>query len=75
MVFEIGGIIAPMVVIIIVVGILANILDKQGVPFSTHPIKPDFAKINELLTFTRVNYELNLTLKSRVKIRFFARSK
>ncbi|MEL7428639.1 MAG: EscU/YscU/HrcU family type III secretion system export apparatus switch protein [Pseudomonadota bacterium] len=46
MVFEIGYIVAPFVAAIVVTGILANILDKQGVPFSTEPIKPDFNKIN-----------------------------
>ena len=46
MVFEIGYLIAPLVAVIVSVGVLANILDKQGVPFSMHPVTPDFAKIN-----------------------------
>lgn len=46
LVFEIGYVISPFILAIIITGILANILEKQGIPFSTHPIKPDFSKIN-----------------------------
>ena len=33
-------------IVLIIVGVGANILHKQGIPFSMHPIKPDFKKIN-----------------------------
>lgn len=46
MIFELGYVVTPFVLVVIFVGILANILEKQGIPFSMHPIKPDFAKIN-----------------------------
>jgi len=46
MVFELGFVVAPFVAVIVFVGILANILEKQGIPFSMEPVTPNFAKIN-----------------------------
>ncbi len=46
MVFELGYVVAPFIMVIVFVGVLANILEKQGIPFSLHPVTPDFAKIN-----------------------------
>ncbi len=37
---------APLIVILIIVIVLANILHKKGIIFSIHPIKPDFNRIN-----------------------------
>ncbi len=45
-VFEVGYVIAPFIIAIVLTGILANLLDKGGVPFSLDPIKPNFEKIN-----------------------------
>ncbi len=46
MFYELGALLAPLAVIIIIAAVTANILQKQGIPFSLHPIKPDFSKIN-----------------------------
>ncbi len=44
--FEMFYVLAPFMIIVIVAGVVANILEKQGIPFSLEPIKPDFGKIN-----------------------------
>jgi len=46
MLFESAGAVAPLIALVIVSGIVTNLLHKRGIPFSLHPVKPDFAKIN-----------------------------
>ncbi|PHP66490.1 hypothetical protein CSC94_14525 [Zhengella mangrovi] len=43
---ELGNTLIPLVIIITMVGIGANIIHKRGIPFSLHPVTPDFSKIN-----------------------------
>jgi len=44
----------PLVVILVLTAILANILHKKGIPFSMHPIVPDFKKINPASGFKKM---------------------
>ena len=46
LVYELMYLVGPLAIIIIIASVAANILQKQGIPFSLHPIKPDFNKIN-----------------------------
>ncbi|MEM7429686.1 MAG: EscU/YscU/HrcU family type III secretion system export apparatus switch protein [Pseudomonadota bacterium] len=46
MFYDVGYLVAGLGIVLIIVGIGANILHKQGIPFSLHPVKPDFKKIN-----------------------------
>jgi type III secretion protein U len=46
LVLELGKVMTPLIAVLIIVGIAANIVHKQGIPFSLEPIKPDFKKIN-----------------------------
>lgn len=45
-IFEMLYTITPFAILVVLVSVVANILDKQGIPFSLDPIKPDFNKIN-----------------------------
>lgn len=45
-IFEMMYTVAPFIILIVLVSVVANILDQQGIPFSLDPIKPDFNKIN-----------------------------
>jgi len=45
-VFELMYTVVGFIILIVLIGIVANLLDKQGIPFSLDPIKPDFKKIN-----------------------------
>ncbi len=38
--------VAPLAIVVGMVAIVANILHKKGIPFSLHPIKPDFNRLN-----------------------------
>ena len=44
--YELAALMGPLAVLITLAAVAANILQKQGIPFSLHPIKPDFSKIN-----------------------------
>ena len=46
LVYELMYLVGPLAIIIIIASVAANVLQKQGIPFSLHPIKPDFNKIN-----------------------------
>ena len=46
LVIEVGYLLTPLFILLILTGIAANILYKRGIPFSLHPIKPDFNKIS-----------------------------
>ncbi|MEO0329676.1 MAG: EscU/YscU/HrcU family type III secretion system export apparatus switch protein [Pseudomonadota bacterium] len=46
LIIEVGFLIAPLFLLLILAGITTNLLFKKGIPFSLDPIKPDFAKVN-----------------------------
>ena len=64
-IFDIMYAIVPFVMLIILVGVVANILDKQGIPFSLEPIKPDFKKVNPAEGFKKF-------FKKRNMVEFFS---
>jgi type III secretion protein U len=45
-VHAIGRYLSVMLIVAALAGVFANILSKRGIPFSIHPITPDFNKIN-----------------------------
>ncbi len=59
-VFDIMYAIVPFVMLIILVGVVANILDKQGIPFSLEPLKPDFKKVNPAEGFKKLFKKRNM---------------
>ena len=36
----------PLLILLFIAAVLANILHKRGIPFSFHPVKPDFNRVN-----------------------------
>ena len=65
--------IVPFVMLIILVGVVANILDKQGIPFSLEPIKPDFKKVNPAEGFKKFFKKRNMVefISSLTKLVFW----
>ncbi len=59
--FQILATILPILGAVGLAGILANIVSKRGIPFSMHPIKPDFKKINPAQIFKKVFSRRNAT--------------
>jgi type III secretion protein U len=43
---EATRVLTPLVAVMVMVIVLSNVMHKRGIPFSTHPIIPDFKKIN-----------------------------
>ncbi len=64
-IFDIMYAIIPFVLLVILVGVVANILDKQGIPFSLEPLKPDFKKISPSEGFKKL-------FKKRNMVEFFS---
>lgn len=64
-VFDVMYAIVPFVIMIILIGVVANILDKQGIPFSLEPLKPDFKKVNPAEGFKKL-------FKKRNMVEFFS---
>lgn len=64
-VFDVMYAVVPFVALIIMIGVVANILDKQGVPFSLEPLKPDFKKISPSEGFKKL-------FKKRNMVEFFS---
>lgn len=58
--FDVMYAIVPFVIMIILIGVVGNILDKQGIPFSLDPLKPDFAKINPAEGFKKLFKKRNM---------------
>lgn len=46
MYLELGNYFMGFAAVLVITAVAANILQKKGIPFSLHPIKPDFNKIN-----------------------------
>jgi len=63
--FNVMYAIVPFVALVIMIGVVGNILDKQGIPFSLEPLKPDFAKINPAEGFKKL-------FKKRNMVEFFS---
>lgn len=59
-IFDIMYAIVPFVALIIMIGVVANILDKQGIPFSLEPLKPDFKKVNPAEGFKKLFKKRNM---------------
>ena len=59
-VFDIMYAVVPFVALIILIGVVANILDKQGIPFSLEPLKPDFNKVNPTEGFKKLFKKRNM---------------
>ena len=59
-VFDVMYAIVPFVMMIILIGVVANILDKQGIPFSLEPLKPDFKKVNPAEGFKKLFKKRNM---------------
>ncbi len=59
-VFDVMYAIVPFVMLIIMVGVISNILDKQGIPFSLEPLKPDFKKVNPAEGFKKLFKKRNM---------------
>lgn len=53
-IFDVMYAIVPFVAIIIMIGIVTNILDKQGIPFSLEPLKLDFSKVSPAAGFEKL---------------------
>lgn len=60
-IYEAGYLSLMLLVVLVVIGVGANILQKQGVPFSLHPIKPDFNKISPSAGFKKIFARRNAT--------------
>jgi len=63
-VFDVMYAIVPFVMMIVLIGVVANILDKQGIPFSLEPLKPDFKKVWFVITFVFIWLFLQTILAS-----------
>lgn len=59
-VFDVMYAILPFAALIIMIGLVANLLDKQGIPFSLEPIKPDFKKVNPAEGFKKLFKKRNM---------------
>lgn len=53
--------VVPLLFVVTMVAILANIIHKRGIPFSMHPVKPDFKKINPASGLKKLFGRRNLT--------------
>jgi len=71
--FDVMYAIVPFVALIILIGVVGNILDKQGIPFSLEPLKPDFAKINPAEGFKKLFKKRNMVefISSLFKLTFW----
>jgi len=72
-VFDIMYAIVPFIALIIMIGVVANILDKQGIPFSLEPLKPDFKKVNPAEGFKKLFKKRNMVefISSLSKLTFW----
>ena len=63
-------IIGPILIIIMVAGVLANVVQTGGLHFSLHPLKPKWSKLNPLKGFGRIFSKTSLVelFKSLFKI-------
>ncbi len=63
-------IIGPILIIIMVAGVLANVVQTGGLQFSLHPLKPKWSKLNPLKGFGRIFSKTSLVelFKSLFKI-------
>ena len=59
-VFDIMYAVVPFVALIVLIGVVANILDKQGIPFSLEPLTPDFKKVNPAEGFKKLFKKRNM---------------
>ncbi len=59
-IFDVMYAIMPFIMLIILVGVVTNILDKQGIPFSLEPLKPDFKKVNPAEGFKKLFKKRNM---------------
>lgn len=59
-VFDMMYAVVPFVMLIVMIGVVSNILDKQGIPFSLEPLKPDFNKINPAEGFKKLFKKRNM---------------
>ena len=67
-------IIGPILIIIMVAGVLANVVQTGGLHFSLHPLKPKWSKLNPLKGFGRIFSKTSLVelFKSLFKISIVA---
>ena len=63
-------IIGPILIIIMVAGVLANVVQTGGLQFSSHPLSPKWSKLNPLKGFSRIFSKTSLVelFKSVFKI-------
>jgi type III secretion protein U len=59
-VFDVMYAIVPFAALVIMIGLVANLLDKQGIPFSLEPLKPDFKKVNPAEGFKKLFKKRNM---------------
>ena len=48
------GSLAPMLIVLWLGAIVSNMLHKRGIPFSLHPITPDFSRLNPAKGFAKI---------------------
>ncbi len=53
-VYSIAEILAPLLLLIMLGGVLANLIQTGGFKFSLHPLQPNFGKLNPLKGFARI---------------------
>lgn len=61
MFLSVFNIAAPLLGIVLLVGIMANLIHKGGIPFSLHPIIPDFGRVNPGKAFEKIFSKRNAT--------------
>ena len=59
--YLLGGIVVPFGIVTALAAIVANMIHKRGIPFSVHPVIPDFSRINPGQMMKKVFSKRNAT--------------